>query len=71
MQFFNLFIAALMSALAAAQNVTIAQSFCSDAPQISGGYTYNSSNPFPISTLAQPTGVAGATPSAGFPGNGT
>ncbi|KAI7180620.1 hypothetical protein KC352_g23673, partial [Hortaea werneckii] len=51
--------AALMSVFAAAQNATVFdQSFCSGQPQVSGGYTYNSSNPFPISTLAQPTGGA-------------
>ncbi|KAI6896184.1 hypothetical protein KC318_g9249 [Hortaea werneckii] len=59
MQFFTFILAALMSVFAAAQNATVFdQSFCSGRPQVSGGYTYNSSNPFPISTLAQPTGGA-------------
>ncbi|RMY80872.1 hypothetical protein D0861_08483 [Hortaea werneckii] len=59
MQFFTFILAALMSVLAAAQNATVFdQSFCSGQPRVSGGYTYNSSNPFPISTLAQPTGGA-------------
>ncbi|RMZ21926.1 hypothetical protein D0859_14059 [Hortaea werneckii] len=59
MQFFTFILAALMSVFAAAQNATVFdQSFCSGQPQVSGGYTYNSSNPFPISTLAQPTGGA-------------
>merc|ERR1711939_1240087 len=59
MQFFTFILAALMSVFAAAQNATVFdQSFCSGQPRVSGGYTYNSSNPFPISTLAQPTGGA-------------
>merc|ERR1712072_669034 len=59
MQFLTFILAALMSVFAAAQNATVFdQSFCSGQPQVSGGYTYNSSNPFPISTLAQPTGGA-------------
>lgn len=65
MQFFTFLLAALVSALAAAQNATFAQSLCSDAAQIHGGYTYSSSNPFPISTLAQPTG----TPATELGGN--
>merc|ERR1711977_23953 len=49
MQFLTFILAALMSAFAAAQNATVFdQSFCSGQPQVSGGYTYNSSNRFEV-----------------------